>query len=122
MVEGRAQEKQKMSNRMCVVFLAVASAANPNPKAFTVTRGCFKSFAELRQSCIKNLPSELMHPQGQGHVFVGRENDYWIKNPTRNSPAAKLWQGTMKSGSFDEFLKPHLSMFFPETAEAAVTA
>ncbi len=111
-----------MSNRLCVMFLPAVSAGNPDPKVFTVARGNFKCFSTLWLSCALSLSAELKHPQGSGHVFVGHENDSWIKNPSRHASTAKLWQGTMKSGSFEDFLRPHLESFLPELAEAAVPA
>jgi len=111
-----------MSNRLLVVFLPVNTDKNPNPQLHLIVRGNFKDFAALKESYAESQPNKLSHPAGSGHVFIGREKDPWMNNLVRSSLHAKYWQGTMKSGSFEDFLKLHLASFLPRMAEAAVPA
>lgn len=105
-----------------MVFLPVNSVQNPNPQAIKIARGNFKSFDALWDSCSKSVPIELEHPQGSGHVFIGFEQDVWMKNLRRFEAHAEHWQGTRKSGSFKEFLETHCYGYFPETVPEAIAA
>ncbi len=100
-----------MPNRLVVVFLPINTSRNPNPQPITLARGNFKNFAALKESCAGRMPEELTQPESSGHVFVGREYDSWMKNLVRFGAHADHWQGTKKSGSFEDFLKPHLESF-----------
>lgn len=101
-----------MSNRLMVLFLADSSAANPNPKPQVAYRGCASSFEEMWQKCGAHLPADLHQPGITGKVFVGRQNDPWIINPSRASPAAVEWKGAYKSGPIEDFMRRHTEMYF----------
>ncbi len=101
-----------MSNRLMVLFLANSSAANPKPKPQVAYRGCAGSFEEMWQKCGDHLPVDLHQPGIIGKIFVGRQGDAWIENPSYNSPAAVEWNGAPKSGPIEDFLRRHTEMYF----------
>lgn len=107
-----------MTKRLVIYYIPNSSAANPNPSEQLVYRGHAPSFADMWQKCHSKLPLDLCRLNGAGKILVGREDDAWIKNPSPNSPAAVIWQGTAKSGLAVDFLRRHTTLYFPALAES----
>jgi hypothetical protein len=103
---------------LVIKYSAAATEVEPAPKPEIIYSGHAKCFEEVWQSCAEHLPGDLMRRYGRGYVFVGRDTGPTFEQSNPNSPFAKEWLGTEQGGTFHDFLKRELTLYFPQENDA----